>query len=662
MRKSASLYFRTPELRMKMSNLGQHKILLADDVEIHIRTLANALYDDYDILVVTDGNSALEHARKHLPDMILLDIIMPGMNGFEVCRGLKSDPATKDIPVIFLTALGELENKTEGFEAGAADYITKPFDPLEVRARVKTHLDLRDSHNKLKKINIQLNSEISERMQAESALQKLAGELEQRVEERTAELLKSNMQLRDEIERHRRTLASLKASEERYRFLTENVADGVYILREGKLSLVNSAFANIFGYSEHQLIGKDPVFLIRGDYRDRFKDIRKKIEKEGRVKGFHIPCIRGDGREIWTEGRYNIVQWEGKTAILGTVRDITKRKLREIQIAEEKESLLRQVAGLRASVGDCYKFGDIIGKSSGMRDVYKVITEASASDDNVIIYGESGTGKELIARTIHALSSRKDNAFVPVNCGAIPESLFESEFFGHRKGAFTGADSDRPGFFERADRGILFLDEVGELGANMQVKLLRAIESGEYTPVGSTKARSADVRIIAATNRNIQDILKKGGMREDFFYRIHVIPISVPPLRHRREDIPLLIDHFLSRYSDEKNSRTFPGEILAALCHHPWPGNVRELQNVLKRWLAMNRLDFVTGPPLSVQENIYQEDQLLCDAVQAFEKELISKTLERHQGHRANTAESLGITERTLYRKMRQYGLRLLDD
>ncbi|QTA93133.1 response regulator [Desulfonema magnum] len=235
-------------------NSRKHTILLVDDAEIHLHTLVETLDDEYDLSVVLDGESALEHVSSYLPDIILLDILMPGMDGFEVCRRLKNDPAEKDIPVIFLTALGEMEDKTAGFEAGAVDYITKPFDPCEVRARVKTHLDLRDSHKELKKINVQLNNEIIERRQAEAALQKAADELEQRVEERTAELLKSNDQLRQKINEHTRTLASLTASEERYRLLTENVADGVYILAEEKLVFVNPAFAAMFAYSENRLI------------------------------------------------------------------------------------------------------------------------------------------------------------------------------------------------------------------------------------------------------------------------------------------------------------------------------------------------------------------------------------------------------------------------
>jgi transcriptional regulator with PAS, ATPase and Fis domain len=334
---------------------------------------------------------------------------------------------------------------------------------------------------------------------------------------------------------------------------------------------------------------------------------------------------------------------------------------------DESELLRRENVRLRSSMKERYRFGNIIGKSAAMQEVYDLILKAGATDASVVIYGESGTGKELVARTIHEMSDRKHKAFVPVNCGAIPETLFESELFGHRKGAFTGAHIDKHGFFDLASRGTLFLDEIGELSPTMQVKLLRAVEGGGYTPVGDTKTKKADVRIVVATNRHLMDMLRKGLIREDFLYRIHVIPVTLPPLRDRKEDIVLLVDHFLKLYGNGKERPTMPGRILNALYSHDWPGNIRELENVLKRYLTTKRLDFIgttheadSMGPVSVAAGLHQEEGPgLRNALEAFEKEYISKLLARNQWHRTKTAAMLRIPERTLYRKLKQFQLTL---
>ncbi|MEE9613061.1 MAG: PAS domain S-box protein, partial [Desulfatiglandales bacterium] len=260
-----------------------------------------------------------------------------------------------------------------------------------------------------------------------------------------------------DITKRKRADEALRASEKRYRILTENVADGVGIVQDRKFQFVNTALASIFGYTVDRLVGMEPIALFRDDHKARFKELAEELEKGIPVESFQAPCIRGDGREIWVEGRHNIIEWKGKPALLVTVRDVTESKLREIAIMGEREHFQSENLKLRATLKDRYRFGVIIGKSPAMQEVYELILNASASDTNVVIYGESGTGKELIARTIHDMSDRHDKPFVPVNCGAIPEPLFESEFFGHRKGAFTGAQMDKFGFFDFAHGGTLFL-------------------------------------------------------------------------------------------------------------------------------------------------------------------------------------------------------------
>jgi transcriptional regulator with PAS, ATPase and Fis domain len=261
------------------------------------------------------------------------------------------------------------------------------------------------------------------------------------------------------------------------------------------------------------------------------------------------------------------------------------------------------------------------------------------------------------------LSERQKRAFVPVNCGAVTEFLFEREFFGHRKGSFTGAESNSSGYLGAAHQGTLFLDEIGELPLAMQVKLLRVIDSGEYTPIGETTPRMTDVRIIAATNRNLPEKVQQQTMREDFFYRIHVIVLVVPPLRERKEDIPLLIDHFLKVYSKDSALPTLPGHVWEALYNHDWPGNIRQLQYTLYRYLTFGNLDFITPRTLPAIERVDVESSptspnaTLHDAVEHAEKRVILNTLERHRWHKTLTAAALGIPRSTLRRKMKKYGL-----
>lgn len=293
-----------------------------------------------------------------------------------------------------------------------------------------------------------------------------------------------------------------------------------------------------------------------------------------------------------------------------------------------------------------------------MQDMYESIVNAAETNANAVLYGESGTGKELVAREIHQMSSRKTHMFVAVNCGAIPENIIESEFFGYKKGAFTGAYADKPGYLDFADGGTLFLDEVGEINLNMQVKLLRIIDNGDYIPLGSNVSRKTDVRIIAATNRNLRGLIKEGLIREDFFYRIHIIPIHLPPLRERKEDIPLLIDHFLKMHGDpRKNVERIQ---MDQFLDYDWPGNVRELQNVVHRYISMKKLDFSgssgTGKNV-LQSQPVPEDVGLASLLDSYEKEVIQKTLIKYQWHRGKAAEALGINRKTLFTKIIRYGL-----
>ncbi len=344
--------------------------------------------------------------------------------------------------------------------------------------------------------------------------------------------------------------------------------------------------------------------------------------------------------------------------------DIHERKTAEDSLKERENYLTKENLRLRETIRDRYKFGAIIGKSPAMQKVYELILRAAATHAIVILYGESGTGKELVAKAIHEMSDRAGKPFVPVNCAAIPAGLMESEFFGYQKGAFTGADKNKPGFFDRADRGTLFLDELGEIDETMQVKLLRVLESNGYTPLGGLQSRQADVRIIAATHQNLRALLDCGRMREDFFYRIHIIPITIPPLRQRREDIPLLIEHFLQKHSPDSKPPLLHGHALDMLLNHHWPGNVRELENTIQRYVNLHILEFPgrdVGADISDTIDLPRPgvDQTLSlrEAGRRFERDFILRHLQTYRWNRTRVAQILGIERKTLYLKMRQLNL-----
>ena len=339
-----------------------------------------------------------------------------------------------------------------------------------------------------------------------------------------------------------------------------------------------------------------------------------------------------------------------------------KKALDELKASET--SLREENVRLRARTKDRFRFGDIIGKSEPMQRVYELILQAAATDMNVILYGESGTGKELVSRAIHEASDRKEQVYFPVNLGAIPENLIESEFFGHKKGAFTGADSDQRGFLHLTDKGTLFLDELADIGLNLQVKLLRVLEGNGFTPLGTTEVIKPDIRFIAASNQDLSHRVKTGQIREDFYYRIHVFPIRLPPLRERKEDIPLLVEHFLNSTAPFQKGKPITARVLEALQAYDWPGNVRELQNTLHRYVSQGEVDFPgerINSKISETSNfgdtINHGKMALDHAVADYEKATILNALKNFQGHKVKTAAALRISRTTLFNKMKKYGI-----
>lgn len=404
-----------------MNQTWQQKpvILMVDDTPANLGILLELFErDGYDLLVAEDGASGIERAAFAKPDLILLDVLMPKQDGFVTCQQLKDNSDTQNIPIIFMTALTDTENKVKGFQLGAVDYITKPFQQEEVRARVQLQLNLLYAQRQLEE---------------------------------------QNRKLQEEIEAHTRTQATVQ-------------------------------------------------------YLD-------------------------------------------------------------------------------AELKSAQAFGQVIGKSSSFASILEQIDQMASTDCTALVIGETGTGKELIARAIHEQSPRRQKPLIKVNCAAIPKDLFESEFFGHEKGAFTGATARRLGRFELANGGTLFLDEMGELPLDIQAKLLRVLQEQEFERVGGHTTLKVDVRIIAATNRALETEVAQQRFREDLYYRLNVFPIKIPPLRERQEDIPLLIQHFIKKCA-HKYGKTVEGaneSTLQQLQTHSWPGNIRELENIIERGVIVSK-------------------------------------------------------------------------
>lgn len=473
-------------------------VLIVDDQPENIDVaLAMLTPDGHEVQVASTGEQALELVHRSPPDLILLDVMLPGMDGFEVCRQLKADAATRDIPVLFLTALVEVADMVTGFRAGGVDYITKPFHEDELRQRVSTHLSLRRSTRALQEQNEILRAEI---------------------EQRTA-LTRERDQLNDRLS-----------------FLSDE------------------------------------------------------------------------------EARH-------------------------------------------------WKLDGFVGSSGSLKAILNDVGRLQQTSVSVLITGESGTGKELVARAIHSGSQRSAGPFVPVNCAAIPHELADSLFFGHVRGSFTGATSDKPGYFQLADGGTLFLDEIGDMPLDLQAKLLRALEEGAVMSVGGSAEDAVDVRVVSATNADLQAAIREGGFRQDLYYRLAGFPVSVPALRERQDDIPLLVQHFLQMLADEMRVpvATVTEAALAALKAHAFPGNIRELKNIVERALIESggadiepkHLHLEAVASVVAPTTVVSVEGLPLNLAEA-EIALIQKALARTEGNMAEAARILGISRTKLYRRLAQ--------
>jgi len=352
-----------------------------------------------------------------------------------------------------------------------------------------------------------------------------------------------------------------------------------------------------------------------------------------------------------------------------------------VKKAIEQKSLLLENIYLRHELQEKYGFHHIVGKSKKMQDIYRTIEKVAPTDRTVMVYGGTGTGKELVARAIHFNSPRRDKPFVPVDCAVLSENLLESELFGHVKGSFTGAITTKPGLFEVAEGGTLFLDEVGNISMSIQAKLLRVLQEKEFKPVGGTTSKKANIRLIAATNKDLEKMIKDGTFMEDLYYRLNIVPLHLPPLKDRPEDIALLAVHFLKKYAEEmgKTIKGFTPEAMDRLLKSPWPGNVRELEHVIERTVVMMEEEMVRPEhlllknqeekegevpsiPMTSEELKEIKKQLREKAVEDVEKAFVIKALERHNWNVTRAAEEVGMLRPNFQALMRKYNLRVREE
>lgn len=465
--------------------------------------------------------------------------------------------------------------------------------------------------------------------------------------------------------------AKLDATERRFRDLIEGSIQGILVHRNFQVLFANDALARIWGFDcAENMIGVDLIDFLPPDHTDFWKEgYRNVIEGRPVRNPREVQIFRPDGEPVWVERIHRRVLWDGEPALQATVSDISVRKASELalrnalaEIENLKDQLESENRYLRAEIESARSSDKILGESSAMKSALHRVHRVAPTDATVLISGETGTGKELLARAVHAASTRSDRPLIKVNCGALPSELIESELFGHERGAFTGAHQQRTGRFELADGGTLLLDEVGELPLELQAKLLRVLQEGEIERLGGEETLHVDVRVIAATNRDLTEDVAAGRFREDLFYRLNVFPIRSPALRERLEDVALLAHHFAARYAEKINRPvpTIPADILRRLEAYGWPGNVRELQNVIERCMIIT-----DGPELQLDLDLrlpaFDEAGAAPRTVQETERSAIRAALKRCdwviEGSNG-AAQQLDLAPSTLRGRMRKHGIK----
>jgi PAS domain S-box-containing protein len=432
--------------------------------------------------------------------------------------------------------------------------------------------------------------------------------------------------------------------------ILESISDGVFTVdMEWRITSFNRAAEEITGVSRKEAIGRRCSEVFRSSMCGVTCALQQTLKAGAPIIGKSGYIINADGDRI---------PISISTAVL---RDADARVIGGAETFRD----LSEIEALRQELGGKYRVGDLTSRSPLMQRVFEVLPAVAASPSTVVILGETGTGKELMARTIHALSPRKPAPFIAVNCGALPDTLLESELFGYKAGAFTGANKDKPGRFALAKGGTLFLDEIGEISPALQVRLLRVLQERTYEPLGGIRSESADVRIVVATNKDLAGQVRQGLFREDLYYRVNVVRIELPPLRRRKEDIPLLADQFITRFNrlQQKSVRGINAEALSLLMAHDWPGNIRELENVIERAFILcsdGEIGIAHLPgELTAHGAVANQDTDIRSAHEILDTEAIRAALERNAFNRLAAARDLGIHKTTLFRKMKKLGMTL---
>ena len=437
------------------------------------------------------------------------------------------------------------------------------------------------------------------------------------------------------------------------RTILESISEGVFTVdSEGRIACFNRAAENITGFRWGEAMGRKCYEVMHANLCESGCLLRETLETEKEHFDKFVNIVNRAGKTIPLSIRTAVLRNEKGEAIGGVV---TFRDLSEVE-------------ELRKEVLERYTFKDIISQNRKIIKIFSILPDIAASESTVLIEGPTGSGKELFARAIHDLSPRKEKPLVVVNCGALPETLLESELFGYVKGAFTDAKRDKPGKFALAQGGSIFLDEVGDLSLSMQVKFLRFLQEREFEPLGGTVPQKADVRILAATHRPLSQMVQQGAFREDLYYRLKVMKITLPPLQERREDIPLLVDHLIHRLNSKYGKRILGvhPEILELFLTYDFPGNVRELQNILEHAFVLCRgteIQFSHLPP----DFLHPTRKKLSETppppstplLRKTETQVIAETLHKNRGHRGKTARELGIDKSTLWRKMKRLGIKV---